>query len=130
MTIDNVNRPKHYTQQPHECIEFAEHLGFCLGNAFKYVWRFGQKNGTEDLKKARWYLNRVIEQELPTELDDEIWAAGFEKLQECTFEPKQERVLRTLWFLAQGVGFWRLYQDFSALLLVLDGWIEELEHGE
>ena len=34
---DKVNHPAHYTQQPVECIEFAQHLNFCMGNAFKYV---------------------------------------------------------------------------------------------
>lgn len=124
---DNVNHPKHYMQQPHECIWFTEKLGFCLGNAFKYAWRAQDKNGVEALKKARWYLNRVIEQELPLELDDEIWAAGAEKLEECTFEPEQEQILRTLWFLAQGVGHWRVYEDLAEVSGLISLWIAKLE---
>ena len=57
---DKVNQPAHYTQQPVECIEFAQHLNFCMGNAFKYVWRYADKNGVEDLKKAQWYLQRQL----------------------------------------------------------------------
>ena len=34
---------------------------FCLCNAFKYVWRTRKKNGLEDCKKARWYLNKYVE---------------------------------------------------------------------
>ena len=59
---DNVNQPAHYTQQPVECIEFTQHMNFCMGNAFKYVWRYADKNGVEDLKKAQWYLAKLIEE--------------------------------------------------------------------
>lgn len=56
--------PSHYKEHPSgvECITIAEHFGFCLGNAIKYIWRAGLKstNRTEDLKKARWYLEREI----------------------------------------------------------------------
>lgn len=64
---DPVNRPAHYTSGGIECIDaMQEAFGveavkdFCLCNAFKYLWRHRQKNGVEDLKKARWYLNRLI----------------------------------------------------------------------
>ncbi len=124
---DNVNQPAHYTQQPVECIEFAQHMNFCMGNAFKYIWRYGHKNGVEDLKKARWYLSRVIEQELPLELDDEIWAEGNEKLAECSFASEQEQILRTLWFLAQGIGHWRVYDDLAEVLGLIGLWIAKLE---
>lgn len=36
-------------------------MGFTLGNAIKYIWRADLKNGTEDLEKAIWYLNREME---------------------------------------------------------------------
>ena len=61
---DPVNHPKHYTAHPSgvECIQIAEHFGFCLGNAIKYIWRAGEKGSAlEDLKKARWYLDREIQ---------------------------------------------------------------------
>jgi hypothetical protein len=60
---DNVNRPKHYTSHPSgiECIEITEHLGFCVGNAIKYLWRADHKgNAIEDLAKAKWYIEREI----------------------------------------------------------------------
>lgn len=63
-TVDNVNHPKHYKSHPSgiECIQITEHLNFCLGNAVKYIWRAGEKgNLIEDLKKARWYLDREIQ---------------------------------------------------------------------
>jgi hypothetical protein len=61
---DPVNRPKHYLNHPSgiECIEITEHMGFCLGNAVKYIWRADLKHDAlEDLKKAVWYINREIE---------------------------------------------------------------------
>lgn len=60
---DNVNHPKHYTNHPSgvEAITVTEHMGFCLGNVMKYIWRSEHKNGLEDLKKAQWYLTREIE---------------------------------------------------------------------
>lgn len=62
MTTDPVNHPKHYTSHPSgvECITITEHMTFLLGNAMKYIWRADEKNGLEDLKKARWYLDREI----------------------------------------------------------------------
>jgi len=62
---DNVNHPKHYTSHPSgvECIQVIEHMTFNLGNTIKYLWRAGLKSTPllEDLKKARWYLDREIQ---------------------------------------------------------------------
>jgi len=63
---DEVNHPSHYNSHPSgiECIQVTEHMNFCLGNAIKYLWRAGEKNGTSavtDLEKAAWYINREIE---------------------------------------------------------------------
>ena len=60
---DKVNHPKHYTEHPSgiECIQITEHMGFNLGNAIKYIWRCDLKlDALEDLKKAKWYLDREI----------------------------------------------------------------------
>lgn len=60
---DFVNHPAHYTQFPVEVIEITEHLNFCRGNAVKYICRAGAKDPNkeiEDLKKARWYIDREI----------------------------------------------------------------------
>ncbi len=64
MTIpDPVNHPPHYTHGGIETIDVIEAwgLGFCLGNAVKYISRAGHKGSrVEDLKKARWYIDREI----------------------------------------------------------------------
>jgi hypothetical protein len=59
---DNVNHPQHYKAHPSgiEVIEITEHMNFNLGNVIKYVMRHEHKNGVEDLKKAKWYLEREI----------------------------------------------------------------------
>lgn len=64
---DPVNHPGHYCKGGIECINAicaamsAEAFrGFLKGNIMKYVFRYEAKNGIEDLKKARWYLNRLI----------------------------------------------------------------------
>ena len=60
---DPVNSPVHYTSHASgiEVIQITEHMGFCLGNAVKYILRCDLKgNAIEDLKKARWYLDREI----------------------------------------------------------------------
>lgn len=62
MPSDVVNHPPHYTFGSIEVIDAIEDwgLGFHLGNVVKYVARAPHKNGIEDLKKARWYLDRAI----------------------------------------------------------------------
>jgi hypothetical protein len=67
---DNVNSPSHYTQGAIECIDAIKEavkglLGIeavCTANIIKYVWRWKFKNGVEDLRKARWYLDRLIDE--------------------------------------------------------------------
>ncbi len=60
---DNVNHPKHYNSHPSgiEAITITEHMNFNVGNAMKYLWRTDHKSGLEDLKKARWYIDREIQ---------------------------------------------------------------------
>jgi hypothetical protein len=63
--IDEVNNPSHYTDGKIEVIEYIEDkkFGFNLGNSIKYISRAGKKDKTktiQDLEKARWYLDREI----------------------------------------------------------------------
>jgi hypothetical protein len=64
---DSINHPKHYTgsDPTYEAINVIEawSMGFCDGNVVKYLCRWKQKGGLEDLRKAQWYLNRFIEEE-------------------------------------------------------------------
>lgn len=65
---DNVNHPSHYTQGGVECIEALKAAttnltgieAVCTANAIKYLWRWKEKNGIEDLNKAKWYIDYLI----------------------------------------------------------------------
>ena len=61
----NVDHPAHYNVGDIETIDYLKSLGiaedFCIGNAIKYLSRYKQKNGIEDLKKAQWYLTWVLD---------------------------------------------------------------------
>lgn len=66
-TVDVINNPPHYTQGGIECIDAIqsalspeEFRGFLRANVIKYVWRCEHKGGCEDLRKAEWYLKRLI----------------------------------------------------------------------
>lgn len=65
---DSVEAPKHYTNKEIEPIDYMEDtlskegfIGFCIGNVLKYVSRYPHKNGLEDLKKAKFYLEKSID---------------------------------------------------------------------
>lgn len=65
---DMVNSPPHYNKSGIECIDAIEAAltteefkGYCKGNNLKYTWRENYKNKEEDLKKAHWYLSRIID---------------------------------------------------------------------
>lgn len=67
---DNVNHPAHYTAGGVECIDALKAAtvnltgieAVCTANAIKYLWRWKHKNGVEDLKKAKWYIDRLIDE--------------------------------------------------------------------
>ncbi|HAC1345307.1 TPA_asm: DUF3310 domain-containing protein [Listeria monocytogenes] len=65
-TSDNINNPSHYTAGGIETLDYikakvSDYPSYAVGNIFKYVSRYEHKNGIEDLKKAQFYLNDLIE---------------------------------------------------------------------
>ena len=75
--MDNVNHPAYYKgkDNPYEAIKVIDawHLGFCLGNALKYIARAGYKEDRiEDLKKAIWYLQHEIDKNTVTDSIDDL----------------------------------------------------------
>lgn len=67
-SLDTKVHPEHYTYSKYECIEVLKDIlgsegfkEFCRGNVFKYLWRYNHKNGKEDLLKAKYYLEKLIE---------------------------------------------------------------------
>jgi len=80
-TEDIIERPKHYTSHPSgiECIQITEHMGFNLGNAMKYIWRCDlKKDAVEDLKKAKWYIEREINKRTGKKMEDPLPAVKHE----------------------------------------------------
>ena len=75
---DNVNNPRHYNFGSIEVIDAIEdwNLGFHAGNVVKYVARYRHKNGLEDLKKARWYLDRLIKNMEKSSVEVREYQAG------------------------------------------------------
>jgi len=65
---DTVDKPAHYNNGAIEAIDYIkQQLGenfyaYCEGNVHKYIHRYSYKNGVEDLRKARWYLDRLIKE--------------------------------------------------------------------
>lgn len=67
---DMVNHPKHYTQGSIECIDAlkAATVGkrgieaVCVANVIKYLWRYEEKNGIEDVRKAKFYIERLLKE--------------------------------------------------------------------
>ena len=65
---DMVNSPPHYNKAGIECIDAIRaatgdgYEYYLQGNIMKYLWRYRYKNGTEDLNKAKWYLEKLIEE--------------------------------------------------------------------
>ena len=69
-TPDMVSHPKHYNQGGIECIDAlkAATVGkrgieaVCVANVIKYLWRYEEKNGIEDVRKAKWYIERLLKE--------------------------------------------------------------------
>ena len=69
-TPDMVEHPRHYTQGGIECIDAlkAATVGkrgieaVCVANVIKYLWRYEEKNGIEDVRKAKWYIERLLKE--------------------------------------------------------------------
>ena len=85
MSKDNVNSPSHYTQANGlECIDAITAAvsgksgieAVCIANVIKYLWRYELKNGVEDVKKAQWYLNRLVselDKKEPSKKCQHVW---------------------------------------------------------
>lgn len=89
---DNVQHPAHYCQGGIECIDCIKAAtvnkagieAFCVGNAIKYLFRYENKNGLEDVKKAQFYVNRLIQ---------ELEAKQAENLKAQTLETKAKEYM-------------------------------------
>ena len=82
---DVIHHPKHYTSDDCgvEAIEITSLLPACISNAVKYVWRCGKKDeDLQELKKALWYINYSIDNDLPSFVDELSDSLEFQELVE------------------------------------------------
>ena len=82
---DDIHHPKHYTSDDCgvEAIEITSLLPACISNAVKYVWRCGKKDeDLQELKKALWYINYSIDNDLPSFVDQLSESLEFQELVE------------------------------------------------
>ncbi len=85
IVADSVHHPKHYTSDDCgvEAIEITSLLPACISNAVKYVWRCGKKDeDLQELKKALWYINYSIDNDLPSFVDELSDSLEFQELVE------------------------------------------------
>lgn len=85
VTTDAIHHPKHYTSDDCgvEAIEVTSLLPACISNAVKYVWRCGKKDeDLQELKKALWYINYSIDNDLPSFADQLSDSLEFQELVE------------------------------------------------
>jgi hypothetical protein len=135
---ETVNHPDYYNTGNIEVIDFIEdqQLGFNLGNAVKYISRAGKKNPektVEDLKKARWYLNRKIsnleQQPKPEPEARDEWTEEDEKRRkEVCNCPKCDECKIASWNNGKGMacGVFRYHHPAEARRLIAE---MEAEHG-
>lgn len=101
---DNVNHPSHYESSCSlECIDVMEAVfgaisvyDFCICNAFKYLWRYKNKNGKEDISKAEWYINRA--KKLCSEIDvfsDGISSEEIERIEKLLDQVREKEKVET-----------------------------------
>lgn len=115
MSTDIVNHPVHYVSQSIviEPIDLYEKLPFCLGNALKYVFRAGHKDGSselEDLKKALWYLERNQRSPGAVSIEEDN-EDDFYKLASCLQFSKSEILRISYRFSSNYFTFWGYLQD-------------------
>lgn len=119
---DNVNHPAHYAPKfrtkPIECIDITRHLPFSLGNAFKYVWRAGDKGGREkgleDLDKAVFYL------------EDSYIFAGVEQSEAILIFKMLEEEYTSRFYALESI----IKGNFSAAKYHIDALRKELENAD
>ena len=98
MTEYKVDHPGHYNSHPSgvEAIDIVEYMNFCLGNAFKYVFRYRHKHGVNDLKKAVWYLKRQIENPTTHDFKPDRLMPEYDALLEILSKEEDKKVAQAL----------------------------------
>lgn len=135
---DKVNHPSHYACQGGiECIDYITvaiipYQGVVAGdlqNVLKYLWRADNKNGLEDLKKARWYaahaMAQICRQQADMKLIDRAWRTAFAKR-----TPQEEALLRAAMAQCEGHLSEKEKEFYREIMsVILDGNLYQLTKG-
>ena len=125
--MSEVDHPAHYTAHPSgvEVIEITEQMGFCLGNAFKYLARAGLKGDLlTDLRKALWYIEREAARNFPSTLTP--WnSEPAEKWIAAEPDPRLRRLFHALWLTSS-----KPERDNGVLWLAHDALVAMIEREE
>lgn len=97
---DSINKPAHYAAGKIECIDAIEAAttglegieAVCTANIIKYVWRWKRKNGVEDLRKAEWYLHRLISENVSLSSTPSVYENYLREVQADIERKKVEQV--------------------------------------
>ena len=99
--METVNHPAHYNSGGIEVIDVIEDwgLGFCLGNALKYICRAGRKTNDplEDLKKAQWYIRRAMRNHEICQISEDARISGIEVVDAFGMDPMFGDIVLALW---------------------------------
>lgn len=114
-----VHRPSHYTSHPSgiECIQITRHMNFNLGNAVKYLWRNGLKDGQpaiQDLQKAIWYIQDEIERMERTTVQQRINDIGYDIDNYLADESDESKADKMLFLDTETTGL-----DYAAQIIQL-----------
>jgi hypothetical protein len=119
--FDEVNRPERYNKGSVEAIVAIEHAtrykhgieAVCVANIIKYLWRYEDKGGRQDIEKCQWYMNKLIESYKPNRLKkvtlffvpwfrddgilmDSLWSATIDKIDQID-RIRVRQVINLLW---------------------------------
>lgn len=132
---DMVNHPAHYKANASgvECIDVTKHMNFCLGNAFKYLYRRNHKhNPVEDMKKAIWYLNAELErrgEDYPINIRPQVTPIEIELADKIAGAEKENNIGTALGLIARS----KYAPDGSSFLKtaieLVNKQIQEVENG-
>ena len=109
---EEVN-PIHYRSREKQCIEFARHLDYDLGNAFKYTWRNGlKKDAASDEQKAVWYLKDAVGSLQKSIMSEQQSDAMIRQLILMADEFRPEQLSLLVLILAAAAGDYSGIQDY------------------
>lgn len=129
MTKEDIVNPKRYTQNKLECWDFWVKAGLdpLIASAVKYVWRYKYKNGIEDLKKAKVFLEKAIKE---AQKDNIHNSERFYAILPSEVESFSNKQFLFMYLATHTTGVHPYIQTCRDMISVLDELIKELKKEE